>query len=261
MHTLRDTHHSQVRCAQLRAKPIIKMSYESPNSKFLLTNDFGVVLGAFPGNYPHKHYTIQLTTSDSPFIVGTENNKMKSDTCIIASNLNHKVEANEGQELMILNVNPFSEFGLWCKVQLGDKDLIEANEDLKRYLRKEIYLLRNGNVHTKDLENSLNFFLADQCFNQEIQIDPRILTSLRQIRSSECMPSAKKMAYELNISESRFLHLFKTETGLTYRRMKLWFCIEKSFKNFTKVNSLTELAHLSGFSDSAHYSRIFKESF
>jgi AraC-like DNA-binding protein len=78
--------------------------------------------------------------------------------------------------------------------------------------------------------------------------------------NSEQIVPVEDVANQCNLSSSRFLHLFKEQTGITYRRAQLWNKLMKGITQFGRV-SLTEIAHSNGFSDSAHFSRTFKENF
>ncbi len=72
---------------------------------------------------------------------------------------------------------------------------------------------------------------------------------------------AREVAQELGISESYFLHLVKSELGISWRPYLLWrrlICAMSAIKN---GNSATNAAHLAGFSDSAHLSRTVKATF
>lgn len=228
---------------------------------FLITNNFGAVLGTFPNNINHKHYTIQITISDKPFTTKTNTDKLTHNHCLIGSNIEHSIHCDANQVLLILNINPFSDLGLWCKNQLKNKKLMSIDEKLIDLIWMETRKYFENKVTSENLETIINNYLITNYSAYTSDIDQRIISCLRKLRKSETMLSAKQMAKQLNISESRFLHLFKSETGLTYRRMKLWFQLEKSFQNYNKFRTLTELAHFSGFSDSAHFSRTFKESF
>lgn len=114
------------------------------------------------------------------------------------------------------------------------------------------------------MESGIHQFLIDQYGSSEkfgISLDPRIFKCLKILRSFQSPPAAVEISKLIGLSESRFLHLFKKETGITYRRMILWFRLEKSFRNFRDFDNLTELAHHCGFADSARYARPFKKTF
>jgi AraC family transcriptional regulator len=63
------------------------------------------------------------------------------------------------------------------------------------------------------------------------------------------------------LSESRFLHLFREEAGTTWRRALIWRRALHAMRLAQSGLSLTDSAHRSGYADSAHLSRQFKELF
>nr|WP_246849462.1 helix-turn-helix transcriptional regulator [Rubellimicrobium arenae] len=72
------------------------------------------------------------------------------------------------------------------------------------------------------------------------------------------MPEAASVAC---LSESRFSHLFAEETGLPFRSWVLWRRMMRAMQARGAGASLTDAAHLAGFSDSAHFSRTFMRMF
>ena len=63
------------------------------------------------------------------------------------------------------------------------------------------------------------------------------------------------------LSPSRLRHLFVEQTGLAFKTYMLWQRLVRALEAYAVGASLTEAAHLAGFSDSAHFSRVFKRTF
>jgi len=63
------------------------------------------------------------------------------------------------------------------------------------------------------------------------------------------------------LSPSRLRHLFVEQTGLAFKTYMLWLRLVRALEIYSAGQSLTEAAHEAGFSDSAHFSRIFKRTF
>ena len=93
-------------------------------------------------------------------------------------------------------------------------------------------------------------------------LDVRILTALRRMRDQ---PHRSHSMAELGecagLSPSRFLHLFKAETGVPLRRYRLWNRMGAAVAAFREGKSLTEAAHAAGFASSAHFSTAFRDMF
>lgn len=63
------------------------------------------------------------------------------------------------------------------------------------------------------------------------------------------------------LSESRFLHVFKDETGIAWRPALAWRRAIVALEYAQAGESLTTAAQMAGYSDSAHLSRQFKATF
>lgn len=63
------------------------------------------------------------------------------------------------------------------------------------------------------------------------------------------------------LSPSRLRHLFVEQIGLAFRTYLLWLRLVRAVQIYSEGESLTEAAHAAGFSDSAHFSRIFRRTF
>ena len=63
------------------------------------------------------------------------------------------------------------------------------------------------------------------------------------------------------LSPSRLRHLFVEQTGLAFKTYVLWLRLVRAVQAYSEGCNLTEAAHAAGFSDSAHFSRIFRRTF
>lgn len=63
------------------------------------------------------------------------------------------------------------------------------------------------------------------------------------------------------LSPDRLRHLFVEQTGLAFKTFMLWRRLMRALEAYADGQSLTGAAHLAGFSDSAHFSRVFRRFF
>ncbi len=63
------------------------------------------------------------------------------------------------------------------------------------------------------------------------------------------------------LSKSRFLHLFSSELGIPWRPYLLWRRLLTTIDHVLKGSSMTDSAMANGFSDSAHFSKVFRANF
>jgi len=73
--------------------------------------------------------------------------------------------------------------------------------------------------------------------------------------------SLADLANVLNLSYHRASHVFVETVGIPVRTYQLWQKLYRASAPLQEGRSLTEAAHIAGFSDSAHYSRAFQTAY
>lgn len=92
--------------------------------------------------------------------------------------------------------------------------------------------------------------------------DDRITKALRHIRDDPAAAhDLDDVAASAKLSPSRFQHLFKEQTGVPFRRYRIWVRMGAAVRAIAAGNTLTEAALAAGFSSSAHFSAAFREMF
>jgi len=119
---------------------------------------------------------------------------------------------------------------------------------------------------------SVDLMSVDSNESAEAQLDSQLDSRIQHLKntldrcfSDECLKpehwKAEDIAQQLNLSESRFLHLFKQEMHIAWRPYLLWRRLLCAVNAIQKGRSATEAAYIAGFSDSAHLSRTFRNNF
>jgi AraC-like DNA-binding protein len=93
-------------------------------------------------------------------------------------------------------------------------------------------------------------------------IDARIEMAAKQIRDDPAVSiPAGEMAAASGLSESRFLHLFRQETGCSLRRYRLWSRLIRAGTELATGSNLTTAAAEAGFASPSHLADRFKTTF
>jgi methylphosphotriester-DNA--protein-cysteine methyltransferase len=91
-------------------------------------------------------------------------------------------------------------------------------------------------------------------------LDARIRRVIERIVSDPSASfSAEQCAAEVQLSFSRFLHLFKQETGVTFRAFRAWKRARSLLRHVRQAASLTDIALDAGYPDSAHFSHSIRQ--
>lgn len=100
------------------------------------------------------------------------------------------------------------------------------------------------------------------CFGEALPrrvLDPRVVRAIAQIGRFSGEPvTAASCAAEAALSASRFLHLFKQETGISFRSFRAW---KRARHLLHFANQDLNLAHLAqdiGYPDSTHFSHSIR---
>ena len=93
-------------------------------------------------------------------------------------------------------------------------------------------------------------------------MDPRIAETVRRVGAdSAASPSACRLAADVGLSESRFLHLFRREAGTSLRRYRLWVRLLRAGTAIGAGRNLTDAAAEAGFASPSHLADRFKSTF
>ena len=233
-------------------------------SKLYLVEDGFLYLGEVPENHYHQHYALQLMVSlEQNFVLQSQGQDWATPGCFIPSQLPHCLL--EAPSVVLLLVFPTSKLGQYCQSNFSSTSVQPLSSSIqgsllqlgKEYSHREV-------VGTEEMEAAYYQWKQKHLASNYsfLEMDGRIQTILAWLQESIAQPvPAATAAQQVHLSTSRFLHLFRKETGITYRRMQLWMKLVQAYKQLEKAKNLTTLAHAVGFSDSAHLSRTFKETF
>jgi AraC-like DNA-binding protein len=92
------------------------------------------------------------------------------------------------------------------------------------------------------------------------RMDARIESVVDRIKASPCEQfPAEECASELGLSFSRFLHLFRDETGITFRRFRAWKRARSLLQYVNLDANLTDVALEVGYPDASHFSHSIRQ--
>lgn len=203
----------------------------------------------------HRHHAVQIGVSfDAPLRVrGSDEEAFREVAGFVAApNATHQV-LSEGRACAFV----WSEI---ARARLGFSWRALEGAELEG-LRG---LLQPNSLEANAIGPTIRRALATVGVNpREVAPDARVRAALERLRQPEALSSEaalEDLARDLGLSASRLRHLFKAQAGLSLKRYALW---QKVFRalELAALGNLTEAALEAGFSDSSHFSRVFRESF
>lgn len=110
------------------------------------------------------------------------------------------------------------------------------------------------------LESIINNLINKSLYIKKI--DNRVLKCIQFIKKSEIENiKLQHAADHVSLSSSRLYHLFKQETGLTFRQFLLNCKLIKSLQSLYNRQNFTEATFFGGFSNQPHFNKTFKKTF
>jgi AraC family transcriptional regulator len=217
----------------------------------------------FGDAHVHAHHAIQITTCLSGALALFNGEEcVRASTIAVAADAPHQFDASG--LLVFIFVEPESRigralgqmlFGASSLARLDITGLEAALEPLRMTFDRGLnveHLLQAG-------RNALEALVPEAPGRLP---DPRVqrIIDYAATHLDEPLDLAAASA-GIYLSTSRLRHLFVEQTGLAFKTYLLWLRLMRALQVYADGASLTEAAHSAGFSDSAHFSRIFKRTF
>ena len=211
----------------------------------------------------HAHHAIQITASlAGDLALFTADETLRSPIAAVAADARHRFEAHG--LLAFVFVEPESRMGRALAARLFLERPLVAIEDAAL----DALLRPLAGTFEDDLDHEALLRVGRSVVEQlvpETQAklpDPRVQRTIDYAIAHLDEPLTLESASEgVHLSPSRLRHLFVEQTGLAFRTYLLWLRLVRAVQVYSEGSSLTEAAHASGFSDSAHFSRIFRRTF
>ena len=113
------------------------------------------------------------------------------------------------------------------------------------------------------LLNSILLAIPDEYFvaDESSPVDYRIMRAIDLMHDMVKYSSNADIAEKLNMSETAFQHLFKSETGIPPHQYFRQLQLNSSLRLLSRGMSIKDVASKTGFADRYHFSKTFKKHF
>ncbi|MBL4799619.1 MAG: helix-turn-helix domain-containing protein [Oleispira sp.] len=213
----------------------------------------------------HQHHAVQICIGiDGPFRIALQGKDewQTVRAALIGPDTPHQISSQETNMVFLYLENETVDF----------QGLLQFSEDAKTGILKSevnegfLTVLAQASagcseIEAKSLGNQI-LSVFDIALNVRARIDSRIvkvLQMLDQTPSGQC--ESKILEKVACLSSSRLQHLFREQVGVPIRRYSLWLRLRRVMAQAIEGKTLMDAAHDAGFSDSAHFSRVFKGMF
>lgn len=226
----------------------------------ILWKDIRLFIGQNPRSTTgHSHPIVQLVVAiDGNFktsVPGT-GEWITQKGLLIKPNHPHQCDATD-VPIFSLDIDPNTALGEWIIANVLKDDPILTYPS--KHFGHVNFALVNNCLRSENWDKLYTHIKKIFSFEDEHQQKPkdeRIDLVLRHIHENiHEVLSTEHLIHISFLSESRLLHLFKEEMGLPIRNYILWYRLKVALEHIINEGSLTEAAHMAGFSDQSHFTR------
>lgn len=197
---------------------------------------------------------------ESPVRISVDGGRWETGhAAVVQPYVSHRV-ACDARHIVGIHIEPESVDSACLPGWLRDvSGLVDAEGFQARAERCRELLFRNGHMVDAPMAE-----FDELVFGQSLparSVDPRIARVLDRIRSDPAGQALAQECAELaHLSFSRFLHLFKSEVGASFRSFRTW-KRARSLLHYVvdQSSTLTDVALGAGYPDSTHFSHSIRQ--
>lgn len=224
----------------------------------------GLYLGQAFGLRPHRNAVAVLCVSlDLPAQLARDplrcTGHVSFRSALIPPNTLHHLRSPDGNRMAFLYVDALSADCRQLRAAMRSREPRFGLAHAAEPGLISILLAVAAGRHWPDARDELSAMLK---LSDSSSPDARIADVIARLHASPGDDhSLARAAQGARLSPSHFLHLFKAETGVPFRRYRTWVRMGAALKAVRGGGSLTDAAHAAGFCSSAHFSSAFTEMF
>ena len=197
---------------------------------------------------------------DCPVSVSVDGGEWEtSQVAVVQPYTPHQV-AYASRNIAVIHIEPESvDMGALPRMLREGCGAVQADEFRAHVLRCHQAIIRNGQNAAEPMLDFDTLVFGSPLPSRTV--DPRIAQVLERIRrdpSSQAL--AQDCAEQVHLSFSRFLHLFKSEVGASFRSFRTW-KRARSLLHYVvdQSTTLTDVALGAGYPDSTHFSHSIRQ--
>lgn len=213
----------------------------------------------------HKHdYIVAIFSFKTKLKLTIKNSgtAIETEAILISRNIEYRLSTSANDRTVFIHIDPYSSMGISIQFRANYIELTR-NEFQDQINEIENWYVREDSDQ-KEIESILRSFVRKLTTKHDItqNTDERILKCLRILSESEKYDyNLEHVASLAGLSPSRFSHLFKAETGCTFRDFMKNRKLSRAIETIIQKSDLTAAAFDGGFADQPHFTNTFKKTF
>lgn len=211
----------------------------------------------------HKHWAKHIAVSlDKEITVVVGTNKIECAGIMINSNVKHTISCKAQRHLVFSFEESSNISSELDRNYLRTSDFCLLNPSIVNAIRREFHLFDLTNA--TDSYHAMYHKILDLIGLQQSQCK---ISDIRIIKALEFIQDKKEMNHDIikeileliNISQSRFSHLFKEQVGLPVNSYLVMMKLKKAYQYIFEGCDITKAALMAGFDSSSHFAATSKD--
>ena len=186
----------------------------------------------------------------------------KAATVVVRSDAMHALSI-PGPKVAVFYVDPDAPVGKGLEEWLGERDIAELDPKLAAPHQRAMRALFARSQALEDADAACDAMLgAITPEHPRVYLDKRVRRAMAYLDDRlDDPPRLDEVAEHIGISGNRLRSLFSEQVGVPMRRYVLWRKLRKALIAAVSGESMTDAAHIAGFSDAAHFTRTCARMF
>lgn len=213
---------------------------------------FAFFIGQSGDNHSHAHWVHQcIVRLDQAFTILSAGVSFQGDAIFVPAGVEHRLIAPRHLSLFF---DPTTTLATALCEHLEDSHSVQALPQKIADFFRSLLSLENS---SKNLHQHCQDFFKHH--RTAAKPDPRLPIILQKIHQEISAENSKRseLAQAIALSDSRFSHWFREQTGMPLRSYRKWLRLIVALEAILDGSSAIDAAHAAGFSDQAHFSRTF----
>ena len=214
-------------------------------------------------NKAHAHFPALLQIGlGTAFALAVEDQPARyHEVVVMAPNVSHSTDSQNQPYIAIL-IDPDHELYAYLHPLLNGQAFCSLPAARLKSYQKQFQQLMTAQLSLEQVKQLLMevLFVLNPQPSKALPWDQRIQQASEYIKwcVPHHIPTIADVALQVRLSESRLMHLFSQQLGLSMRQYILWLRIRYAIKLWMQGKTLIEIAVESGFSDQAHFTRTLR---
>lgn len=205
----------------------------------------------------HSNHSVKIIVAEKPIRVVCEKKAIASRGFIIRSDTAHEIRPHNGLTVSVF-IDAETPIGRMVNYLFRGGRLLKLDTSIASNLLTFLSGSAGNHITEDAIRSRITRHLLSNATIPSPNLDIRIQKVITHIKTSEdCAVKFSELLILSGLSESRLIHLFKEEVGITIRKYSLWCRSINAMNKMTTGLTIKESAKAAGFTDAAHLHRTF----